>query len=423
MNAVETRTLLPLRPIARNADALEKINGDVFKKINVTYILGSLRDGGAERYALQIMQKLDRRRFRPALILMEGVNLHRSDGWVTDRFVMNVPQGGNTRWLGRGVRFIRAIQASAVRLRLWNSDVVHAFLPGPSILGGMAAKLAKVPVVIGSRHSLVSLYRHGGGLASLADRLAFYLADTSIAPSEAVAEEMIRLGGCPGEKCRTLYNGVDTERFHPGLARTWRSDMGWNDEHVIFAMIANFRPCKGHSDFVAAAALIAGRHPEARFVMAGADQGLMPETMRLVRDSRLAPKTILLDSHPEPEKILAAIDVCICASTSEAFGLVIAEAMACGRPVIATDVGGIPEVVDDGATGFLVPARSPQAIADAAEKLFNRDLRDRMGLRGRARVENLFSLTRAVAGHEKLYTELYTERMERRSHSRFPSFR
>ena len=149
--------------------------------------------------------------------------------------------------------------------------------------------------------------------------------------------------------------------------------------------------------------------------MVGANQGLMPETMRLVREARLESKTTILGADPEPEKIFAALDVCVCASTSEAFGLVIAEAMACGRAVIATEVGGIPEVVEDGVTGFLVPVRSPPAIADAAEKLFSRDLRARMGRRGRERVENLFSLTRAVAEHEKLYTDLMEQR--------FPSFR
>jgi glycosyltransferase involved in cell wall biosynthesis len=283
-------------------------------------------------------------------------------------------------------------------------------LPGPSILGGMAARLAGIPVSVGSRHSLVGLYRARGGAATLADRLAFHLADVSVGPSRAVTEEMVRIGGCPRQKCSTLYNGVDTSRFRPGLSRSWRSAMGWTDEHVVFGMVANFRACKGHADFVAAASRIAADHPEARFVMVGADQGLMAATMRQVEEAGLTAKTRVLDLEPSPEKIFAALDIYLCTSTSEAFGISLAEAMACGVPVIATAVGGIPEVIDDDVTGFLVPVGDSEAAADAAGKLFNRELRRGMGMRGRLRVEDKFSLSATVRAHEELYTRLLGQR-------------
>lgn len=381
--------------------------------IKIAYILGSLRDGGAERHALQMIQNLDRKKFEPSLILMEGVNLERSDGWVANRFVMGIPQGGNVRSLGRSFSLAHAVLETATRLRKWKCEIVHAVLPGPSILGGMAARLAGIPVSVGSRHSLVSLYRARGGAAALADRLAFHLADVSVGPSEAVTEEMVRIGGCPRQKCSTLYNGVDTSRFRPGLSRNWRRAMGWTDEHVVFGMVANFRACKGHADFVAGARRIAANHPEARFVMVGADQGLMAATVRQVEEAGLTPKTRVLDLEPSPEKIFAALDIYLCTSTSEAFGISLAEAMACGVPVIATAVGGIPEVVDDNVTGFLVPVGDSEAAADAAGKLFNRELRRAMGMRGRLRVEDKFSLAATVRAHEELYTRLLAQRRRR----------
>jgi glycosyltransferase involved in cell wall biosynthesis len=385
----------------------------VVKKIKIAYVLGSLRDGGAERHALQIIQHLDRDKFEPSLVLMEGVNLERSDSWMAERFVMGIPQGGNTRWIGRSYSFARAVLETASRLKTWDSDIVHAVLPGPSILGGIAARLAGVPVLVGSRHSLVGLYRARGGAAALADRLAFHLADVSVGPSAAVTDEMVRIGGCPRKKCSTLYNGVDTSRFRPGLSRSWRASMGWTNEHVVFGMIANFRACKGHSDFVAAAALIAATYPEARFVMAGADQGLMAATVQQVNEYGLTEKARVLDVEPSPEKIFAALDVYLCTSKSEAFGISLAEAMACGVPVIATAVGGIPEVVDDNETGFLVPVGSPEATAEAAAKLFHRELREVMGMRGRRRLENNFSLSATVRAHEELYAQLLDRARDR----------
>jgi len=101
------------------------------------------------------------------------------------------------------------------------------------------------------------------------------------------------------------------------------------------------------------------------------------------------------------------MDVCVCTSTSEAFSLVLAEAMACGKPVIATAVGGIPEVVGGGETGFLVPVGSPSSVVEAAESLLgDPELRRAMGARGRRRVEDEFSLTRMVEAHEGLYWNL-----------------
>jgi glycosyltransferase involved in cell wall biosynthesis len=87
--------------------------------------------------------------------------------------------------------------------------------------------------------------------------------------------------------------------------------------------------------------------------------------------------------------------------------------MACGVPVIATAVGGIPEVVDDNETGFLVPVGSPEATAEAAAKLFHRELREVMGMRGRRRVENNFSLSATVRAHEELYAQLLDRARDR----------
>ena len=380
-------------------------------RVKVTYVAGSLRDGGAERQVLELIRNLNRQWFVPSLILLEDVTLDRAQGWATEHFVMDIPEGGNSRWLTRSFSMARAVRRTAAQLSAWGSDVVHAFSPGPSILGGMAARMAKVPVFVGSRHSLVSLYRSRGGLVALADRLAFHLADVTLGPSEAVTREMISLGGCPRRKCCTLYNGVDTSRFRPDLPRWWRTKMGWNEQDVVFGMVANFRACKGHADFVQAAAQIAQRNPEARFVMVGADQGLKAATEQQVRKLELGDKTRIVDVDPSPEKIFAAMDVCVCTSTSEAFGLVLAEAMACGRPVIATAVGGIPEVVRCGETGFLVPVGSPSSVAEAAESLLRDPARRRvMGMSGRLRAEQNFSLDRMVSRHEQLYLQLLSER-------------
>ena len=379
--------------------------------MKVTYIVGSLRDGGAERQVLELIRHLDRSTFAPSVILMEDAGLERARECVEQCFVMGIPQGGNSRWLRRSLGLAKAVHKTRMQLRAWESDVVHAILPGPSILGGAAARLAGVPVIIGSRFSLASLYRSHGGTVAVADRMAFHMAHLNLGNSAAVTGQMVNLGGCPPQKCHTIYYGVDTRRFQPSLPRSWRAAMGWNEQHIVFGVVANFRACKRHTDFVQAAAIVLQQFPDARFVMVGADYGLREAVTKQISELGLEQTMCIVDSDPHPEKIFAALDVYVCTSESEGFSNVLLEAMACGKPVIATNVGGNPEAVVDGETGLLVACESPRSVADAAEKLIREPgTRLVMGMLGRQRVEQHFSLERMVRMHERLYLELLGKR-------------
>ena len=187
--------------------------------------------------------------------------------------------------------------------------------------------------------------------------------------------------------------------------------MGWGEEHVVFGMVANFRECKRHVDFVQAAAMVLQQFPDARFVMVGADYGLWDNVAQQISELGLEEQIRMVNSDPHPEKIFAAMDVYVCPSEREGFSNVVLEAMACGKPVIATNVGGNAEAVRDEETGLLVPCGSPRALADAAGKLIqNPGQRRMMGLLGRKRVEQNFSLDRMVRSHEQLYLQLLSDR-------------
>ncbi len=183
--------------------------------------------------------------------------------------------------------------------------------------------------------------------------------------------------------------------------------MGWSADDVVLGIIANFRPCKRHCDFIDAAALLLSQHPRIKFVMVGADHGNRAEIEEKIRALRLFDNVALVESHQCPERVFAALDIYICASDTEGFSNVLLEALACGKPVIATDVGGNPEIIVHGENGFLVPPRSPQAIATAANILIgDAAKRSLMGLRGRDLVKQRFSLERMVSEHEQLYESL-----------------
>lgn len=380
------------------------------RQIAVTYLLGSLRDAGTERQALELVRNLDRRSFSVSVILMEDVGSGRLYG-LTDQYrIIHVSQAGSSKWISKTPALLRAVVQIGGCLNQWRTDIVHAFLAAPSILGGIAGRMARVPVIIGSRRSMPSFYRANRGFFSTkADTLAFYLADVTLGNSTAVTNEM-KSFGCPPRKCRTIFNGVDTVRFHPHVSRAWRQEMGWREDDTVFGMVANFRPCKRHCDFVQAAAILLRRYTGLRFVMVGADGGTRAEIEKNVRELRIQDSVFVIDSQPDPEKILAAIDVYVCTSETEGFSNVILEALACSKPVIATQVGGNPEIVRNGENGLLIPVRSPVAVAAAAGYLLEQpDIRISMGVRGRGIIESRFSLQSMVSEHEQLYSALISE--------------
>ena len=129
--------------------------------LKVMYVLGSLRDGGTERQVFEVIRHLDRDRFEPSLMLMEDANVERSRGLTDQCFVLGIPQGGNSRWFFRSTSLIKAVMRAQGYMKHLQIDIVHAFLPGPCILGGMAARMARIPLIVGSRRSLPSQYRAG----------------------------------------------------------------------------------------------------------------------------------------------------------------------------------------------------------------------------------------------------------------------
>jgi glycosyltransferase involved in cell wall biosynthesis len=382
--------------------------------LKIIYVLGSLRDGGTERQVLELLRHLDRNLFEPSLILMEGSNVERARNLVEHCFVLGVPQGGNSRWLSRSASMAKAVMRAQAHMKRLRSDIVHAFLPGPSILGGLAARLAHVPLIIGSRRSLPSQYRAGRRTAGWADTAAFRLAHFNLGNSIAVTEEMIRVAGCPTSKCATLHNGVDLQRFHPDVSSTIRQHMGWTQDEIVFGQIANFRPGKRHADFVEMSAILAPKHPRARFILAGADYGTQPSIARQIEARGLGSKIKVLNGGPSPEEVFAALDVYVCTSEAEGFSNVILEAMACAKPVIATAVGGNPEAVRNEHSGFLVRVGDIGALSQRAETLLeDASLRKRMGTQGRQLAETEFSLTAMVTFQQAMYRSLFDARLRR----------
>jgi glycosyltransferase involved in cell wall biosynthesis len=383
------------------------------RRVEVIYILGSLSAAGTERQALALMSQLDRERFSISLILFQEDGVDKIPKDIDLLSVLGIPQE-SSKWRSGVLPWATAMAKVHSIFVAKRPDIVHAFLPGPSIWGVVPARLARVPVFIGSRRSLPSQYRGGRWAASWADMAAFKLAHFNLGNSDAVTREMIEQAGCPPGKCGTIHNGVDLHRFHPNGPSLIREQMGWTHDEVVFGQVANFWPYKRHQDFVEMAAMLAQQHPEARFILAGADYGAKASILRQIDACGLGAKIKVLNGRPSPEEIFAALDVYICTSETEGFSNVILEAMACAKPVIATHVGGNPEAVRHEQSGFLVPVGDVPALSQRAETLMaNARLRKTMGMNGRRLAETEFSLAAMVRAYQDVYCDLLETRMRK----------
>jgi glycosyltransferase involved in cell wall biosynthesis len=340
--------------------------------------------------------------------LFEASALDRESGLVDETFALQIPSVSKSKPMVRGIYALAAMLRLAKYLRRIKPDIVHAILPASCILAAPAARLARVPVIIAGRRSMVNCYRTDK-LLTLADQIATRSCHFAIGNSDAIRRELIETDGLRAERVGVIYNGVDTERFRPGN-RELRQHYGWSDQHVVFGIVANFIPYKRHVDFIRAAALIAESNPNARFVMVGEDRGILDALRRQIRDSGLEPLFTVIPGTCEPERLYPALDAYVCTSQTEGLSNALLEAGACALPIIATRVGGNQEIVADGYNGFLAPPAEPEVIAAKALQLVsNPEVRSIMGNRGRQGVVSQFSIEAMVCAHEKLYDALLNE--------------
>jgi glycosyltransferase involved in cell wall biosynthesis len=373
-------------------------------KTKITYFIGHLATGGAESQLIEMLRYLNRSQFEPSLILLTPDGTERVEGMVDHIYCIKP--------LSRKISPLRSIVRIASALRESEPTILHALLPEPCILGFAAAKLCRIPILVGSRLSLADCYRpnHSWPVVS-ADRFATTVSTHMIGNSRAIADELATLDMASPSKISVIYNGIDTERFNPAISPSLRANFGWSLSNIVFGCVANFFGYKRQIDLVAAAQQIVAEFPQARFLLLGEDRGTMAEVKQEIARRGLNDFFAIIPGRPDPENVYSAIDVYVCTSDTEGFSNVILEAMACGKPVIATKVGGNPEAVLDGHTGIIVPARSPESIVGAANRLLqSQELRLSMGISGRKRIEQQFSVKTMVAAHEKLYSRLLQER-------------
>ena len=292
--------------------------------------------------------------------------------------------------LGAVLRLRRLIRERGVSL-------VHTHSSVDSWLAGVAAKSLGRPVVR-TRHVSIPIRRRRA--------LVYRLADRIITSGESVRSIVIAAGIAP-ERVVTISAGVDADRFHSGVSgKAVRGELGLGAAPVV-GLVANVRGSKGHNVFLEAARTVLASAPGARFLIVGDGVGF-DEVSQRVRDMGLDASVHLTGFRRDIPQIMAALDVLVLPSVrSEAIPQVIPQALAVGTPVVASTVGGSPELIRDGENGRLVPPGDARALAEAILALLREPERARaMARAGQAMVRARYTIDATMARTTAVYREL-----------------
>jgi glycosyltransferase involved in cell wall biosynthesis len=296
-------------------------------------------------------------------------------------------------------------------LRRLRADIVHSYLFSAEIAARLAGRFAGTPVIIGSERTTNYRLKKRNLWAY---RLTRGCVDLIIANSNAGAAFNSRLLGHSPSLYRVVHNGVDTARFTAQDPRPIRHELGLEQDESVVGMFASFKPQKNHALLFAAFQRVAASWPRTRLLLVGdelvggahgADE-YKSRMQALVDELGIRRHCLLLGNRGDVERLYPACDVTILSSLCEGTPNVLLESMACGVPVVATDVSDNRYVAPDGEVGYIVPLDDAAAMADRICRLLaNKDLRQQLGKQARRWTEREFSIGQLAKKTEAVYLE------------------
>ena len=355
------------------------------------YIIDGLGPGGTERRFVQLLKRLDKNRFSAKVVLLTDL-VHYSEIYDLDIDVIK---------LEGKIRFDPLISLKLHGIcRNWRPDIIHAWGSKPAACAGPVAKalrirminamIADAPIRLNAKRRIRSL-------------LSFPFSDVIQANSHAG----LKAYGVPPEKGNVIHNGFDFDRLGSLKDKSSVMEELNIDTRFVAGVVQGFKYHKDYDSLIEAALKILEQRDDVSFVCVG--DGLEFDRIRKMAEGNI--KIIFAGNRDDVESIVNIFDIGILLTNLERHGEGISnsimEYMALGKPVIATTGGGTPEIVSDGETGYLIPQKSPDALAEKILYLLDHDdVRESMGKKGEERIRREFSIDSMIEGHVRLYGSL-----------------
>jgi glycosyltransferase involved in cell wall biosynthesis len=314
-----------------------------------------------------------------------------------------------------------AIKRLSRLLRREQVDIVQTHTFYPTMAGLLAARLARTPLTILTRHHADFTTLFNKPIHRRIDRWHATMADRIWSPSEFIKQCMVRYEGIPEDEVTVLPHGFDFELMKPRLnaeeRRAFREEVG-GDDNFLIGTVARLNVEKGHEYLFRAVPGVIEKAPQARFIIIGAGPR-REELEAMVVNLGINEYVKFLGWRWDAWNLIEAMDMIAHPSLHEPFGIIFVESMALGRAVITTSGSAAPEIIDDGETGVLVPPRDPEALKNAVLKVMeNPALSQEMGREARRRAVDRFNFPKMMKEYERCYVEWLDQESPRRSESR-----
>jgi glycosyltransferase involved in cell wall biosynthesis len=383
---------LPIDPCFSPVDRVRAPGRD---RVRVVQILATGTNGGAQEHVYSLMSRLDQSRYSTTVVALSGGSAARKlqrAGFSV--IVMDEPDDAIA--VGELTAHLADIRPDVIHTHMYRADVV-----GTKAAIALANAGHRRPYVVSTVHS--SRIRASEDRATL--RALTPEMDQLIAVSKAIERKIAdeRPGLAP---VRLIYNGVDLDRYdHQEPCCTLRDEYGMEPGSQIVGVVARLEPEKGHQTLLDAWPHVLRKVPDAYLLIVG--EGSRRDALeQQAAANRIAHRVVFTGRRDDVPAVTAALDVAVLPSHREAQGLSILEAMALSRPVVASDVGGIPEMIEDGVTGLLVPHDKPKALAAAIVKLLtDHALADTIARAAHDLVHDRFCIELMVRAVEEIYEE------------------
>jgi len=371
--------------------------------MKILLVVTGLYYGGAETQLVRVATRLKSRGWEVSV-----VSLMPPKAYVEDLEKAGIPVF--SLGIRRKLPDPRPVLRLARIIRDWQPDVVHSHLVHANLLARIARPLAPFPILVCTAHSI----EEGGRLREVLYRLTDLFCDLTTQVSQAGLERYVHVGAVPRHKIRYIPNGVDTERFKPNLEDRLEVRKELGVDGFVWLAVGRFDPPKDYPSMLQAFASVVHKDSNTMLLIAG--DGPLRETMEnMARELGVEKHVKFLGIRRDIPQLMNAADAYVMSSSWEGMPNVLLEASATGLPIVATDVGGNREIVLDGVTGFLVPPRNPEALAEAMLRMTDlpEEKRREMGKAARKHIEENFSLDRVVDMWEALYKELLEQKGRR----------
>jgi glycosyltransferase involved in cell wall biosynthesis len=399
--AIEPCLLIPPRPPRPDG-----------RPVRVVELMATGSTGGAQQQVHSLVSRLDPARYVTTVIsLGDGRAVRRMRAAGIDIRLIDEPD--DTLAVRRLTELLRTIRPDVLHLHMYRAEVV-----GTRAAFGLAEAGLPRPYVISTVHSS---RRRSDEDQELLRRLTPSM-DRLIAVSRSI-ERKLEAEGRVGPPVELIHNGVDLTRYGQQEPCTLAQEYGFPEGTPVAGVVARLEPEKGHPTLLEAWTQVIERVPEARLLVVGEgsrrealeaqarELGLLGEDCQGdscvgTRHARPGAKVIFTGPRDDIPAVTAALDVAVLPSYREAQGLALLEAMALRRPVVASNVGGIPEIVEDGRSGLLVPPHDAPALADAIVRLLiDHPFADNLARAGHDLVHERFCIERMVDSISRLYDE------------------